>query len=422
MVPDVNKRGEPVGVVMANPLFSFSKELAATQNALSGPVCRKILAVGLGALGSQIFINLVRAGYGEWMLIDKDCLLPHNLARHSLPGNAVGFGKANALAVIANEMVEGEPIAKFIHADILYPSGNVAEQIKDACRGTDVLIDMSASVAVSRHMSIDVDSTARRLSLFLSPTGMDLVLMVEDSERKNPLDHLEMTYYRHLASNVDFFDHLAAPAGRRRYGNSCRDISSSIPQYRVALHAAIGANAVKTVLESAEAQIIVWRTFSEIGNVRSHRLQTEPMVEAQVGDWRIRTDGWILGRIFGARSMRLPNETGGILIGCSDLLRKILYVVDTELSPPDSMEWPTCYIRGCRGLAARVTKIQEATGGGLEYVGEWHSHPDGHSCGLSREDQRALAYLREIMQVEGRPALMLIASDDSFAFHLDGIE
>ena len=54
------------------------------------------------------------------------------------------------------------------------------------------------------------------------------------------------------------------------------------------------------------------------------------------------------------RNAKLPNETGGVLVGSLDLERKIAYVIDTVPSPPDSEEWPTVYIRGCRGLRRQV--------------------------------------------------------------------
>ena len=37
------------------------------------------------------------------------------------------------------------------------------------------------------------------------------------------------------------------------------------------------------------------------------------------------------------------------------------------------------YIRGCRGLRAKVDEVATRTDGMLEYIGEWHSHPSGCS-------------------------------------------
>ena len=57
-----------------------------------------------------------------------------------------------------------------------------------------------------------------------------------------------------------------------------------------------------------------------------------------------------LDKVYAARIKKLPNETGGILVGTYDMQRKIVYVVDCLLAPPDSEEWPTGFIRGFQGL------------------------------------------------------------------------
>ena len=73
-----------------------------------------VAAVGVGALGSQVCLNLARAGWGQWTYVDTDYLLPHNLARHALPGGAKGMPKAAALALMVNETIVGEPLAAAI--------------------------------------------------------------------------------------------------------------------------------------------------------------------------------------------------------------------------------------------------------------------------------------------------------------------
>jgi integrative and conjugative element protein (TIGR02256 family) len=120
------------------------------------------------------------------------------------------------------------------------------------------------------------------------------------------------------------------------------------------------------------------------------------------------TDGWLLQRLIELRQGKLPNETGGVLVGSFDMQRKIVYIVDTIPSPSDSKEWPTVYIRGFQGLSNQMENINKLTNGGLEYVGEWHSHPDGYGCLPSVDDQKAFVSLKEHMAMEGKPVLMLI--------------
>jgi integrative and conjugative element protein (TIGR02256 family) len=133
--------------------------------------------------------------------------------------------------------------------------------------------------------------------------------------------------------------------------------------------------------------------------------------DVALGDWRIRTDETLVERLRSLRRDRLPNETGGVFIGSFDLERKIIYIVDTIPSPPDSTEWPVLYIRGCEGLPERIESNQEATLGMLQYVGEWHSHPNGCSTDPSNDDIKVFNWLKGHMSGDGLPAVMSIVGE-----------
>ena len=48
------------------------------------------------------------------------------------------------------------------------------------------------------------------------------------------------------------------------------------------------------------------------------------------------------------------------------------------------------------------------------YIGEWHSHPTGHSTSMSGEDIIQLTHLAQEMAEEGLPAISLIVGDNNF--------
>ena len=283
-----------------------------------------------------------------------------------------------------------------------------------------MILDMSASVAVARHLARDADSPARRVSLFFNPTGTDGVMLGEDPARGVPLDWLEMRYYRELISNPSLAAHLRRPAARVRYARSCRDLSSSLPQELVALHAAIGARALRASLATDDsAGVSIWRTNEDNLSVEHLKIVPEEVVETQIGGWTVVTDQSLLDKIAKMRLDKLPNETGGVLVGAHDTERKILYAVDVIPSPPDSKEWPNLYIRGSEGLARRVEEIGEITDGQVGYLGEWHSHPRGHTPSPSTDDRKAFAWLQEHMDVDGLPAVMLIVGECDHAWYVE---
>ena len=55
-----------------------------------------VAIVGMGSLGSKIAVSLARAGVKNFVLVDDDVVLPHNLVRNQLNWLDVGFSKLNA--------------------------------------------------------------------------------------------------------------------------------------------------------------------------------------------------------------------------------------------------------------------------------------------------------------------------------------
>lgn len=402
--PDETRRGEQVPIEVLSPYVEFSPVAAASANAIP-PVPLKTVAVGAGALGSQVIVTLARMGFGRWTVVDEDDLLPHNLARHALHGGYVGEAKAIGMAHLLNQIYEGAATA--IVADIQAP-GDQTEALKQACAEAKLILDISASAPVSRHLAIDVTSAARRVSVFLNPQGTDLVVLAEDQDRELTLDRLEMQYYRDVNSEPSLAAHLIANPGKLRYGSSCRDVSTTMSTAKVSMHAALAAELVQAAVAAKDASMTVVRSQRESLSVTPIAIEPERAIEQQIGLWKLILDGKLLRRLAALRESKLPNETGGVLIGHYDLDRQILYVVDTIPSPPDSAEWPTLYIRGSEGLLAEIRGVSDRTGGQLEYVGEWHSHPDGCPTLPSNDDLLVFTWLTEHMAVAGLPALMAI--------------
>ena len=91
-----------VGVDVLNVAHDVDSLMAAKLNGEDHvDEMRLVVTVGLGALGSQVVMNLARSGFGTWTLVDHDFLMPHNVVRHALDGNYVGWNKAEAVAVIS---------------------------------------------------------------------------------------------------------------------------------------------------------------------------------------------------------------------------------------------------------------------------------------------------------------------------------
>ena len=402
---DASRTGKETTVSYLSVRFELTPELASLYSG-NAPLLTPLVAVGAGALGSQVVMNAVRGGITNWKLIDDDNLMPHNLVRHSLPGDWLGCPKATAVASEANSLLD-TPSVEGIVANVLTP-GQQAAVVQSAIDSAGVIVDLSASVAVARHLARDVKSNARRCSIFVSPSGLDLVFMGEDEARSTRLDAIEAQYYRAVASLDSLQGHLQSG----QTVGSCRDITSLMPQSLMAIHAAQAERLLRSWLTQSEARATVLRARDDGFGFDQTNIPLGSLVEVgELGAWTVLTDTLLLEEVSNQREGSLPNETGGVLLAHVDAQRRTLYVSHQIPAPPDSERQPTVYIRGNQGLFEEYGRIRSVTREGLAYIGEWHSHPDNCACKPSLEDIKAGAWLAEQTRPTSLPGLMFIAGE-----------
>ncbi len=408
---DVNNWGANIKIRQLSLHLASIAALARVYNNIDIDSQLRYTLIGAGALGSQLFANCIRSGFGKWIVVDKDIIFPHNLARHILTINSIGKSKATALEQYAKAILEDAEVSSVV-ADVLDTHSN---DLSEAFNTADVIVDVSTSVAVERMLALDTESQARRISLFLNPCGSHLVMLCEDIERNVTLDLLEMQLYSILSTKQDYIDYFKLPQ-TIAYATSCRDITSRISQDNIALCAAVASKELKRVQTSKSASITTW-TITEDGiNVDRH--DGEHWRSVYCGKWRVSIRESLLCVLLAKRIERQPNETGGVLIGQYDFSRKIIYIADMIFSPDDSIESPTSYIRGCENLPDQIHQIASLTYNNYSYIGEWHSHPGGCTA-MSRLDERLLGTISLVNEAECLLGCMVICgAGGNFSVHI----
>jgi integrative and conjugative element protein (TIGR02256 family) len=395
---------EPADVHLA-----FDRSAGAAVSGQDAADARPAVMIGAGSLGSQLAISLAREGRYRWTVVDNDVLLPHNLARHALYPIDAGVPKALGLARRL-ELLLGDAAVP-IATDILAPSGDLRPQLEEKLSGAEIIIDASASVAVSRHLSALTGVNGRRLSLFFNPAGTALVLLAEDTARTVTLQDLEAQYHRMVQTRDGLASHLKVLAQGLRYSGSCRAVTNRIPAARAAQLSAIAAQAVADAVSRDEAEVRIW-TIEDDMTVSLTREPGAQPVRKQMGEWNISYGPQVAADISALRAAQLPRETGGILLGIIDTSRRTVQVVCALAEPADSSGTVTGFERGVSGLAATVKEAAARSLHQIRYVGEWHSHPAGSSTRPSPTDIRQIFWLTTELENEGLPALMMIAGDN----------
>jgi integrative and conjugative element protein (TIGR02256 family) len=365
----------------------------------------RLVAIGAGAIGSNVIMNATHAGLGTWTIIDDDIVLPHNTVRQTQANWAVGHPKAQVLAFEADAIL-AEGGNDLIVADVLRVSAETG-RIVAAMREADLVVDFSASPAVVGHLA---DQDVRRASsFFFGPDGSDLVALDEGHGRTLLLDEIEAQYFLAVAACPELKGHLAtARTDRIRYANACQDLSRPLPPWQVHMLSGLAAGRLPSLLEDTSPSAWVWRLDPDTGSVLPIRLDVQATSRFATDMLRVSVSGSVIDATRAYRQKAAPNETGGILIGTFDLVRNVLHVVAALPAPPDSRQAPTYFVRGAQDLRPLVDDLAGVTAGRLRYVGEWHSHPNGAAARPSSDDEGVFTYLRQQLDPTGAPYAMII--------------
>lgn len=397
-------------------MFSFDRASAHLYSGYSVSETEgNYVQIGLGALGSQIANNCIRAGYGKWTYVDSDTVFPHNLARHCLDQAYIGQNKAQAMLDYANTLTGtyDSSVLKAISHDVL--NINAKDTLVSAINSADLIVDCSASVAVERYLSFELAGQTRTVCFFMNPSGTALIMLLENADRSICLDSLEMQYYRLLIREPLLEKHLKSDR-RVLYSSTCRGTSLIYPQDNAAIFAGLCSKAIKTVKNNIGATVSIW-TLDKL-SLQHFEVGDELFDIVNKNGWNIKISPTLIEKLYTQRHASLPNETGGVLIGSYDFAHNICYIVDSIDSPSDSEEYPNAYIRGCKGLGDNISRIENITIGNLTYVGEWHSHPTV-STQPSKDDLFLLSSIKNYTSSHGNPGCMLIVGKGNYSLYFE---
>jgi integrative and conjugative element protein (TIGR02256 family) len=357
---------------------------------------------GAGSLGSALFNIWFRAGWGQWTLVDDDTIAPHNLVRHTAADADIGLSKVKSCAELGAMIYPAEPPTDIVESRI---DATDDAEVRSAIESAELVVDATATLSAGRNLSV-AEHAARTASVFFSPSGRASILLLEDRARRSRLIALEAQYYRAILNEPWGETHLAV-SGVVRPGATCRDLSFVLPLEQVQLQAAILAQQLRASAANEAPRVGVW-IQDDNGGVTAVDIPVMEDMQIQAADWTIGWDTGLHQRLRALRRGTLPSETGGVLLGIIDTALKRIQVVDVVPAPTDSIGSTSEFIRGTQGLEQAEAEARRRTQGAVEYVGEWHSHPPGHSTQPSLTDVAQVVALVDRLDAEDIPGLICI--------------
>lgn len=369
--------------------------------------------VGAGSLGSAILNLWGRSGWGNWTVLDKDHIRPHNLSRHTAYAQHIGESKATVVAGLHLAALDGASTLTPLVCDA---TNLTQEPVLNALKAATVVVDASTTLEYPRAASAN-NTLPRHISIFVTPNGNGSVLLAENTQRTIRLQTIEAQYYRALIQNDWGKDHLSGHVSTFWSGAGCRDISVVMPYSRIMGHSCTLAEQIQAITVQDDALIRIWQREPASGSVAVYDIP--PVSERCIpfGDLDLFIDAGVEKDLRNMRKKGLPNETGGVLLGYYDFNIGAVLIVAALPAPLDSKSTPGSFERGVDGLAEAVKEASDRTAGVVGYVGEWHSHPPGYSASPSNDDLLQLSYLAQKMAEDGLPAFSLIVGEDDIQIY-----
>ncbi|ENZ7192894.1 ThiF family adenylyltransferase [Klebsiella variicola] len=376
----------------------------------------KGILAGVGALGSHLAELWARQSWGQWTYIDNDVVLPHNLTRHIALDQHIGRNKAEVVSSYIKCIFDPASENSHLPYDITSENKKVLEAISNSY----FILDVTTSILAPRNLSRR-KLTSRIASAFLTPSGNDSVLLLESADKKVDILCAENQYYRALIdSSIEgswAMEHLKENDSPY-YGLGCRSPSVSFPVDNVVLHSANISLYLKKNLDKNDAAIIIWRILAN-GEVSKINIPVYEGNEIGLGKWTIVYDQLLMSKLSSIRNEKLPLETGGAIFGMVDHKLKIIAITYVSNAPTDSSHSNSYFVRGKEGMLELHNLIVERTGGMIDYIGEWHSHPKEYKSNPSPLDKKLINKISSSLKTEGKPAIMLIISESDISITIE---
>jgi integrative and conjugative element protein (TIGR02256 family) len=392
---------------MVDVLFQNDRASARRQSGISDEGPKGVL-IGAGSLGSAMYDIWTRSSWGQWTVVDKDHIKPHNIVRHISTFDQVGVPKAHAAIEHANAIAIGGTQSKSMVVDAIETQEEVFHV---ANCNADLVVDASTTLDYPRRAAVTAN-WARHASVFITPSGRDGILLLENTARTCTLVSLEAQYYRAVICSDWGSHHLDWNLGTFWSGAGCRDISLALPYSRVLVHAATQSEQLMLLAKADSAAIRVWMRDTDSGSVTTYTVPTAAEIRYDLDTSTAYSDAALIDKLHQLRKVALPKETGGVLLGYWDNNINALVLVDALAAPSDSVSDVDSFVRGTNGLAEAVSEANRRTAGVVGYVGEWHSHPPGVQATPSTDDLMQIAALATRMADDGLPVVSLIVGED----------
>lgn len=353
---------------------------------------KKLLCLGLGAIGSQATINLARMGFKKFTLIDKEVLVLGNIMRHAANVEHVGKPKVEAVKALIEKI---NPFAQ---------CKEFGDVLDDECEINNIDFDIAMSAIaddrIDAYINEQMISKGKTCVYGRSTDTAYGCRIIRVIPQKDPCLKC-LSYYSRFGdkSYIRLTDEInQSNADEYIKFQGCTSPSFVGVNLDIQLYANLLSRIVfettgggeKKFFSPRESNHFIYSTrtvFSEPKLTNPHVLIEQnflPLKGCSVcGDKKLPYSATVvfnnvLDKIKTLSERSGKVETGGVLIGVKCFLQgdvmPCLIITHATLPGPNAVKEPAFFERDVKYCTEMVQCYFEFSDKKLNYVGEWHSH------------------------------------------------
>jgi integrative and conjugative element protein (TIGR02256 family) len=353
---------------------------------------RKILIIGNGAIGSGLAEILTRGGARRIDLADIEAIEPGNICRSGFTFSDISFSKAATLREKLHSIspfIEVETVDNLKAISIKSKDVNkVFEKLKEY----DFIFDCTANNEIIQMLTdLNLPNTVFYISISNKAKEMVCVCNKDNSniiERRNQMLYSFGDYHEAVFREGTGCWH---PTFEASYFNINQLLNYTVRKinsfYKVGLMPrSFYTYSSEEVISSSEDIRFTQQELDLVLTIESDCLQ-------QIAEYS---------------QLHSPNEFGGILIG--SFLNGYKELIISGVICPDSwVSGPAKFEPDHKNLNRKLKEMYRKFEGKIEYVGDWHSHPNGANQ-FSSADFESIQDVAKAKGVNTHNPILLIAA------------
>lgn len=158
----------------------------------------RITIIGLGSIGSRVFLDLARAGFSNFYLIDDDIMFAYNVLRHELTNNSVGEYKVYELRnKVLNEINKNAIIDISILNLLGQESTKAIDDLLNLCSQSEIIIDCTANDRLLLLLDkVSDKNSIPILSGTIIPGGLGNIIIYKKEDCNVSMESILSSFYQ----------------------------------------------------------------------------------------------------------------------------------------------------------------------------------------------------------------------------------